>query len=51
MKCEIFENSNRVSLETSLNMFIRDKKNVKISLSVSTAGYSSFYTAIVYWET
>lgn len=50
MKCEIFEYSSRVDLENKINKFIRGKINVNISLSVSTVGYSSYYTAIVYWE-
>ena len=50
MKCKIFENSNRFELEDRLNNFIRDKENVNISLSVGIVGYTSFYTAIVYWE-
>lgn len=49
MKCEIFEYSSRVELEKKLNSFIRDKKDVKISLATSTVGFSTYYSAIVYW--
>ena len=49
MKCKTFEDSNRFCLEEKINKFIADKE-VRISFSTSTVGYSSFYTAIVYWE-
>lgn len=49
MKCRIFEDSNRFYLEEQINKFIADKE-VSISFSTSTVGYSTFYTAIVYWK-
>ena len=49
MKCKIFEDSNMFYLEEQINKFIADKE-VSISFSTSTVGYSTFYTAIVYWE-
>lgn len=49
MKCKIFEDSDRFYLEEQINKFIADKE-VSISFSTSTVGYSTFYTAIVYWE-
>lgn len=49
MKCKIFEDSDRFYLEEQINKFIADKE-VNISFSTSTVGYSTFYTAIVYWE-
>lgn len=51
MKCKIFEDRGMISLETKINNFIRDKNDVKISLSTSEIGYDFYYTAIVYWET
>lgn len=50
MKCKIFKNDDRFSLEDDINRFIRFKKNVGISISASEMGISFYYTAIVYWE-
>lgn len=50
MKCKIFKNKNRFSLEDDINRFIHFKKNVGISISASEKGLSLYYTAIVYWE-
>ena len=50
MKCKIFRNDDRFSLEDEINRFIRFKKNVRISITASEMGLSFYYTAIVYWE-
>lgn len=50
MKCKIFKNDDRFSLEDDINRFIRFKEDVGISISASEMGLSFYYTAIVYWK-
>ena len=50
MKCEFFENEHKYDLEKEINKLIKDKKGVHISLTTTKYGYSTYYTAIVYWE-
>lgn len=50
MECKIFENSSRYGLEQDINEFIKYKVDVSISITSSVVGYSTYYTAIVYYR-
>lgn len=50
MKYKIFKYKSQYDLETLINKFIKDKEGVSISLDTTKCGYSTYYTAIVYWK-
>lgn len=50
MECKIFENSSRYELEKEINSFIKYMVDVNISFSSYPVGYSTYYTAIVYYR-
>lgn len=50
MECKIFEDSSKLDLEKAINKFIKDKEDVSISLATTKWGYSTYYTAIVYYK-